>query len=86
MDAARQDVPPPAAAVVAPVAPRPIAYSPQDRRQSVIVLPFENSSGDPAQDGLAAGITRDVMDLIAEDTTVPVVPAATAAAFGGKDD
>ena len=53
---------PPVAAVVAPAAPRPVAYSPQDRRQSVIVLPFENSSGDPAQDGLAAGITRDVTD------------------------
>ena len=70
--------------MVAPVAPRPVAYSPQDRRQSVIVLPFENSSGDPAQDGVAAGITRDVMDLIAEDHAVPVIPAATAAAYRGK--
>jgi TolB-like protein len=50
----------------------------------VIVLPFENNSGDPAQDGLAASITRDVTDSIAGDTTVPVVPAATAAAFSGK--
>ena len=40
--------PPVATAAVAPAAPRPVAYSPQDRRQSVIVLPFENSSGDPS--------------------------------------
>jgi TolB-like protein len=72
------------AAIVAPVAPRPVAFSPQDRRQSVIVLPFENSSGDPTQDGLATRMTRDVMDLIAEDNTVPLVPAATAASYQGK--
>jgi adenylate cyclase len=76
--------PPVVTAAVVPGPPRPVAYSPQDRRQSVIVLPFENNSGDPAQDGLAAGITRDVTDSIAGDTTVPVVPAATAAAFRGK--
>ena len=45
--------------------PRPAAYSPQDRRQSVIVLPFENSSGDAAQDSVAAGVSRDVTDKIA---------------------
>ena len=77
-------VPPPAAAVVAPAAPRPVAYSPQDRRQSVIVLPFENSSGDPTQDGIAAAITRDVMDRIAEDNAIPLVPAGTASAYRGK--
>ena len=69
---------PPVAAVVAPSPLRPVAYSPQDRRLSVIVLPFENSSGDPAQDGIATSLTRDVMDLIAEDHTVPLVPAARA--------
>ena len=75
---------PPVGAAVAPAPPRPVAYSPQDRRQSVIVLPFENSSGDPAQDGIAAGITRDVTDRIAGDQAVPLVPAATAAAYRGK--
>ncbi len=64
--------------------PRPVAYSPQDRRLSVIVLPFESSSGDPAQDGVAAGITRDVTDIISGDSTVPLVAAATAAAYRGK--
>ena len=75
---------PPVAAVVAPAAPRPVAYSPQDRRQSVIVLPFDNGSGDPAPDHIAAGITRDVTDQISEEHAVPLVPAATAAAYRGK--
>jgi TolB-like protein len=48
------------------------------------VLPFENSSGDPNQDGIAAGITRDVTDRIAENHDVPLVPAATAAVYRGK--
>jgi adenylate cyclase len=77
----------PAPSVVAATAPtvaRPAAYSPQDRRQSIIVLPFENSSGDPAQDSIAAAMTRDVIDRIAEDTTKPLVPAGTAAAYRGK--
>ena len=54
---------------------RPAALSPQDRRQSVIVLPFENSSGDPA---------RDVADIIAEYRDLPLVPAATSSAYCGK--
>jgi DNA-binding winged helix-turn-helix (wHTH) protein/TolB-like protein/tetratricopeptide (TPR) repeat protein len=66
------------------VPPRPAAYSPQDRRQSVIVLPFENSSGDPAQDSVAAGVTRDVTYRIVQDQTVPIVPAANDAAYRGK--
>ncbi len=77
-------VPPPAAAVVARAAPRPVAHSPPDRRLSVIVLPFENSSGDPTLDSTAAAITRDVHDRIAEDRTIPLIPAGTASAYRGK--
>jgi adenylate cyclase len=71
-------------AVVAPAPSRPVAHSPQDRRQSVIVLPFENSSGDPTQDNIAATITRDVHDHIAGDTSKPLVPAGTASTYRGK--
>ncbi len=56
----------------------------QDRRQSVIVLPFENTSGDPAQDGLAAGITRELTERITLGGDGPVIPAMTAAAYRGK--
>jgi DNA-binding winged helix-turn-helix (wHTH) protein/TolB-like protein len=66
-------------------AQRPVAYSPQDRRGSIIVLPFENSSGDPTQEGVATGITRDLMtDMVAQHPTFPLVPATTAAAYQGK--
>lgn len=54
-----------------------------DRRQSTIVLPFENSSGDPAQDDIAAALTRDLTDRIALGN-LPVVPAVTASAYRGK--
>jgi DNA-binding winged helix-turn-helix (wHTH) protein/TolB-like protein/Tfp pilus assembly protein PilF len=54
-----------------------------DRRQSVIVLPFENSSGDPAQDDLAGALTRDLTDRIALGQQ-PVVPAITASAYRGR--
>jgi class 3 adenylate cyclase/TolB-like protein len=70
---------------LAPASPaRPVAYSPEDRRYSVIVLPFENTSGDPSQDGLAASITRDVTNSVSGDRTVPVVPAQAAMAYRGK--
>jgi class 3 adenylate cyclase/TolB-like protein/Flp pilus assembly protein TadD len=75
---------PPVASATAPSALRPAAYSPQDRRMSLIVLPFENSSGDPAQDGVAAGITRDVMNHLAQVRTNPLIPAATSAVYRGK--
>ena len=75
---------PPVASAIAPLSPRPAAYSHEDRRRSIIVLPFENSGGDPNQDSVAAGITRDVTDQFAENHDVPLVPAATAAVYRGK--
>ncbi len=75
---------PPAVVSAAPFVVRPEADSPQERRQSAIVLPFENSSGDPAQDGIAAGFTRDVTDRLARDRGNQIVPLQTAAAYLGK--
>jgi adenylate cyclase len=74
----------PTVAATAPVTARPAAFSPKDRRFSVIVLPFANSSGDPAQDELAAAFTREVTESIAGTPDVPIVPAITAAAYYGK--
>jgi class 3 adenylate cyclase/TolB-like protein/Tfp pilus assembly protein PilF len=74
----------PAGGVVAQSPPRPIAYSPQDRRKSIIVLPFENSSGDPAQDNIAAAITHGVHDRIAENRYTPIIPAGTASQYQDK--
>jgi TolB-like protein len=74
----------PLVAATPSMAMRPAAYSAQDRRLSIIVLPFENSSGDPRQDDLAAGITRDVTDRLSRSQGTPVIPAATAASYRGK--
>ncbi len=63
---------------------RPVPYSPQDRRLSVIVLPFETGGDDPAQQSLAINLMRNVMNVIAQDRTVPFVPAITASAYRGK--
>ena len=61
------------------------AGPPGDWRQSVLVMPFENSSGDLAQDGIAAGIARDVTTLsIAQYPRAPFVPARIAATYLGK--
>jgi DNA-binding winged helix-turn-helix (wHTH) protein/TolB-like protein len=59
----------------------------QDRRQSVIVLPFKNTSGEAAQDGLAADLTHEVTDRITRgvDPIGPVIPEMTAAAYRGKE-
>jgi TolB-like protein len=50
----------------------------------VIVLPFENSSGDPAQDGIAVGITRVVTNGMSGDPDMPLVPAVTAEGYRGR--
>jgi TolB-like protein/Flp pilus assembly protein TadD len=71
------------AVFVATVA-RPVAYSPEDRRQSVIILTFENSSGDSSQDSLAISLTRDLTSKIGQDSTVPIIPAAAAAGYRSK--
>jgi DNA-binding winged helix-turn-helix (wHTH) protein/TolB-like protein len=62
----------------------PLAYSPQDRRQSIIVLSFENRSTSPVQDDVAASVTREVTDIFALDKSVPSIPAAVAAEYNGK--
>lgn len=55
-----------------------------DRRLSAIVLPFENSSGDAAQDGVAVGLTRDITERLTRGGDGPIVPAATAETYRAK--
>jgi class 3 adenylate cyclase/TolB-like protein/tetratricopeptide (TPR) repeat protein len=74
----------PVVAATTSMALRPAAYSPEDRRMSVIVLPFESSSGDPAQEGIAAEITRDLINYLAQIRYSLVIPAATSALYRGK--
>jgi DNA-binding winged helix-turn-helix (wHTH) protein/TolB-like protein/tetratricopeptide (TPR) repeat protein len=66
------------------IAPSPgQAAATADRRQSAIVMPFESSSGDPAQDELAVTLTGDLTDRLALGN-LPVVPEVTASAYRGK--
>jgi DNA-binding winged helix-turn-helix (wHTH) protein len=60
------------------------AYSPQDRRQSIIVIAFENASANPALDEIASNVTREVTDIFARMPSVPSIPDATAATYRGK--
>jgi TolB-like protein len=53
-------------------------------RGRLVVLPFENGSGDSAQENFAAGMTRDLMDHIAGDKDIPIVPAVAAAGYRAK--
>ena len=67
--------------------PKPLlAYSPQDRRQSIAVLPFENGSGDFAHDHVAATVIREVTATFDQDQSVPSVPAVIAGGIPGQDD
>jgi TolB-like protein len=47
-------------------------------------LPFENASGDPAQDGLAAQMTHLLTAEIAAGRDGPVIPEMTAATYRGN--
>jgi len=64
--------------------PPPAAYSGQDRRESVLVLPFDNSSGEPSQNGIAASITHDVTDLEAGSHATAFAPAGTSVTSRGS--
>jgi adenylate cyclase len=55
----------------------------QDRRQSIIILPFENASGDPAQDSLAAHMTSTITSKIVTDRAFPAIPKMTDPAYRG---
>jgi DNA-binding winged helix-turn-helix (wHTH) protein/TolB-like protein len=55
-----------------------------DRRRAVIVLPFENSSGDPAEDGLADNLTRSVTNRLALGRIGPIIPETTVQAYRGQ--
>ena len=52
---------------------------------SIVVLPFTNQTGDPAQAYVADGLTTSVTADLSRIRDAYVVNAATAAAHGGKD-
>lgn len=53
-------------------------------RPSIAVLPFENLSGDPAQDYFADGITEDLITDLAKLTGLDVIARDSAFAYKGR--
>src|SRR5262249_37691607 len=53
-------------------------------RPSIAVLPFQNMSGDPAQDCLADGLTEDIITGISRQRWFSVVARNTSFAFRGE--
>src|SRR5271165_6405156 len=68
------------ASAPAPVPPPPLA----DRRFSIVVLPFANLSGDPAQDYLADALTDELTTRIARSPFTLVIARNTAFTFKDK--
>jgi TolB-like protein/tetratricopeptide (TPR) repeat protein len=52
--------------------------------RSIVVLPFENLSGDPTQEFFAAGLTEEVTARLAQLTTLRVVSRTSAMSLQGR--
>jgi DNA-binding winged helix-turn-helix (wHTH) protein/TolB-like protein len=65
------------------IAPWTLTAAQPDRRMSVVILPFVNSSGDTAQDSLAAEITRHLTERITRGFEGPVIAGTTARVSNG---
>lgn len=63
-------------AAAAPVAPH--------GRPSVVVLPFANLSGDPAQDYLGDGLTEDVIAGLSQFSDLSIIASQSAFSFKGR--
>jgi adenylate cyclase len=61
-----------------------LAGSPAPPRLSLVVLPFKNLSGDPAQNYLAEGITDDVTADLSNLPQMLVIARSSAASYAGK--
>ena len=64
-------------------APAPVGPATDDKL-SIIVLPFENMSGDPEQEYFADGISEDVITDLGKVSSLMVVARNTAFTFKGK--
>jgi adenylate cyclase len=62
------------------------AFTPSGDRggPSIAVLPFQNATGDPAQDYLAEGIVDEISTALSKIRWLFVIGAASAAKYGGR--
>jgi adenylate cyclase len=74
--------------IVAAIAPAPTASSPvapaEAKHLSIVVLPFANLSGDPAQDYFADGVTENLTSELSRIRDSFVIARNTAFTFKGK--
>ncbi len=64
-------------------APRP--RNPNVDPKSVVVLPFANLSGDPTQEYFSDGLTEEILNALARERDLRVVPRTSAFSFKGKN-
>jgi TolB-like protein/DNA-binding winged helix-turn-helix (wHTH) protein len=78
---------PAADSVAVPPGPAPSGIDPPLAaiRPSILVLPFRNLSGDPAQDYLTDAITSDLTVDLSRMRDISVIAAATALTYKGKE-
>jgi adenylate cyclase len=72
-----------AAARVAPVRAAPDTTARIAGRPIIAVLPFDNMSGDPAQDYFSDGMTEDIVTALAKHRSMLVVARSSTCAFRG---
>lgn len=63
----------------------PSAALPLADDKSVAVLPFANLSGDPAQEYFSDGLTEEILNTLARERDLRVVPRTSAFSFKGRN-
>jgi TolB-like protein len=63
--------------------PRPLPW-PAPERPAIAVLPFDNMSGDPAQEGFSDGITEDVITALSKLRWFSVIARNSSFTYKGK--
>lgn len=67
-----------------PLAARWIDHGKQQPIKSIAILPLSNFSGDPSQDYFAAGMTDELITMLAKDSTLSVTSRTSAMRFNGS--
>lgn len=66
------------------LAARWIAHGKEHPIKSIAILPLSNFSGDPSQDYFAAGMTDELITMLAKDSTLSVTSRTSAMRFKGS--
>jgi TolB-like protein len=65
--------------------PRPSLSLPPDRKPTIAVLPFDNMSGDPAQQYFSDGMTEDIIARLSKYRILSVIGGHSSFALRGRD-